>query len=45
MNLINEVEYEHINMKILHGNSTTILLIITQGKFSAIESDDTSYQS
>ena len=45
MNLIDEVEYEHINIKILHGNGTTISLIITQVKFIAIDADDTSYQS
>ena len=40
--IIDYVEYQHINIKIHDGNVTNLSLIIYKGKFSAIAYENTS---
>ena len=38
-----DFEYEHINIRILNGNATKIMLILCKGIFGDTDSEDTSF--
>ena len=44
-NVTNELDYEHINRTIRHGNVNKIYLIISKGNLGAIDFDNISCQN